>query len=308
MLILLFLDLPEPSIPFVKQIRSAKVSENLNERTPEQQAPSAPPKPTTPGSSPPRSRKLRKDSLENLDDDPWSSPALHKGHTHTVNNEATPSATSTAAKPIRNGLTETARTTSAFTTYSDSPSSTIPSAADTREPPMDGGAGAWGSDGTPNSGFPNAGTSGGGFGSNGDDQGNHTGGSIGRSLGGGRTINRGVEETVTVTLLPEKEGMFMFQHHNYEVKSARRASSVVRRYSDFVWLLDCLHKRYPFRALPLLPPKRVGGRMPLPNYFLVRMTDCLQLTEGTCQPTPHSWRSADVVSLDLSMPWSDIQS
>lgn len=25
-----------------------------------------------------------------------------------------------------------------------------------------------------------------------------------------------------------------------------------------MWLLDCLHKRYPFRALPLLPPKRVA--------------------------------------------------
>ncbi len=78
-----------------------------------------------------------------------------------------------------------------------------------------------------------------------------------RSLGGGRT-NRHIEETVTVTLLPEKEGMFLFQHRNYEVKSSRRGSTVIRRYSDFVWLLDCLHKRYPFRLLPLLPPKRVA--------------------------------------------------
>jgi sorting nexin-8 len=50
----------------------------------------------------------------------------------------------------------------------------------------------------------------------------------------------------------------MFQHHNYEVSSQRRGSKVIRRYSDFVWLLDCLHKRYPFRVLPLLPPKRVA--------------------------------------------------
>lgn len=50
----------------------------------------------------------------------------------------------------------------------------------------------------------------------------------------------------------------MFQHHNYEVTSQRRGSKVIRRYSDFVWLLDCLHKRYPFRVLPLLPPKRVA--------------------------------------------------
>lgn len=82
-----------------------------------------------------------------------------------------------------------------------------------------------------------------------------------RSIGGGRTTSRGVEEVVTITVLPEKEGMFMFQHRNYEVNSARRSSTVVRRYSDFVWLLDCLHKRYPFRQLPLLPPKRVAGKL-----------------------------------------------
>ncbi|PHH51599.1 Sorting nexin mvp1 [Ceratocystis fimbriata CBS 114723] len=67
-----------------------------------------------------------------------------------------------------------------------------------------------------------------------------------------------VEETVLVTLMPEKEGIFLFQHHNYEVVSSRRGSKVIRRYSDFVWLLNCLHKRYPFRALPMLPPKRVA--------------------------------------------------
>lgn len=33
---------------------------------------------------------------------------------------------------------------------------------------------------------------------------------------------------------------------------------VPRRYSDFVWLLEVLHRRYPFRLLPNLPPKRVA--------------------------------------------------
>lgn len=70
----------------------------------------------------------------------------------------------------------------------------------------------------------------------------------------------GPEETVTVTVLPEKEGMFLFQHRNYTVVSQRRGTRVVRRYSDFVWLLECLHKRYPFRALPMLPPKRIAGK------------------------------------------------
>lgn len=238
-------------------MKTSKVSENLEDASPKPPAPNAEVKPTTPGSSPTKSRRLRKDSLENLDDDPWASPDLHKNHTHSVNNEATPSSKPTAAKPLRNGLSEPSRTTSAFTTHSQDPTSASTGMA--TEPPPDGGGAGWGSDGPPDGGFTGAGQqalSGGGFG---DEQGNHTGGNTGRSLGGGRTYNRGVEETVTITLLPEKEGVFMFQHHNYEVKCARKASSVIRRYSDFVWLLDCLHKRYPFRQLPLLPPKRVAG-------------------------------------------------
>jgi sorting nexin-8 len=43
------------------------------------------------------------------------------------------------------------------------------------------------------------------------------------------------EEHVVVNMLPEKEGLFMFQHRNYQVASSRRGSRVVRRYSDFVW-------------------------------------------------------------------------
>lgn len=183
---------------------------------------------------------------------------MHKGHTHNVNNEATPSSNTTAARPIRNGLSEPSRTTSAFTTHTEEPIAT-PMAEDETS-----GGGGWGLDRPSSDGFPGsgqAGISGGGFGSSGDGQGNNASGGIGRALGGGRAINRTIEETVTVTLLPEKEGMFMFQHNNYEVKSARRGSTVIRRYSDFVWLLDCLHKRYPFRQLPLLPPKRVAGKL-----------------------------------------------
>lgn len=54
-------------------------------------------------------------------------------------------------------------------------------------------------------------------------------------MSGIRIPSRGPEEIVTVSVLPEKEGMFMFQHRNYQIASARRGSRVVRRYSDFVW-------------------------------------------------------------------------
>ena len=252
------LGLPEPSLPYIQQAMTAKVSENLENTSHKQHGSNAEANQTTPGSSPSKSRRLRKDSLEHIDDDPWASPAMHKGHTHTVNNEATPSSNPTAAKPIRNGLSEPSRTTSAFTTHTEEPIAT-PMAEDETS-----GGGGWGSDRPSSGAFPSsgqAGLSGGGFGSSGDGPGSNAGGGIGRALGGGRAINRTIEETVTVTLLPEKEGMFLFQHNNYEVKSARRGITVVRRYSDFVWLLDCLHKRYPFRQLPLLPPKRVAGKL-----------------------------------------------
>lgn len=73
-----------------------------------------------------------------------------------------------------------------------------------------------------------------------------------------------------MTMLTEKQGMFLFQHRNYEIKSLRKGTTVIRRYSDFVWLLDCLLKRYPFRRLPLLPPKRVSGM----SIFLTLSAPC----------------------------------
>lgn len=189
---------------------------------------------------------------------------MHNGHTHPVSNEDTPGSTSiTAARPIGNGISGPSRTTSVFTTDADGASKPASITEDTSgDPPGDGTGGGWGSFGGPNN-FPGtsqSGLGGDGFGSGEDDQRDRRGGSLGRSLGGSRHTNRAVEEIITVSLLPDKEGMFMFQHRNYEVKSARRASTVIRRYSDFVWLLDCLHKRYPFRQLPLLPPKRVAGK------------------------------------------------
>jgi sorting nexin-8 len=38
----------------------------------------------------------------------------------------------------------------------------------------------------------------------------------------------------------------------------QRGSTVQRRYSEFAFLWDCLVRRYPFRLLPQLPPKRIG--------------------------------------------------
>ncbi|KAI1295963.1 Sorting nexin mvp1 [Mortierella claussenii] len=65
-------------------------------------------------------------------------------------------------------------------------------------------------------------------------------------------------DTIHISFAPEKEGIFLFKHTNYIVESKNRQTTVIRRYSDFWWLLEVLCKRFPFRILPNLPPKRLG--------------------------------------------------
>ncbi|KAH9840265.1 uncharacterized protein C8Q71DRAFT_484009 [Rhodofomes roseus] len=64
------------------------------------------------------------------------------------------------------------------------------------------------------------------------------------------------QETIHVNILGQ-QGFLLNRYLAYEVTSDRGAP-VPRRYSEFVFLWDCLVKRYPFRLLPALPPKRVG--------------------------------------------------
>ncbi|CAO3676852.1 unnamed protein product [Rhizopus stolonifer] len=65
-------------------------------------------------------------------------------------------------------------------------------------------------------------------------------------------------DQITV-IAAETEG-FLFPHMNYWVQSNQRESSVRRRFSDFYWFWNILMKRYPFRLIPLLPPKKFSGR------------------------------------------------
>jgi sorting nexin-8 len=190
-------------------------------------------------------------------DDPWGSPSLHKNHHHEA--AAAPSYAQAAAASYPNGSVNGradpphVRTTSNFTTTSiadksDSPSTEPSSFEPSRPTTVESG---WGGYSASNDGF-------------GEPQNdtNPISGSVRRPLGASRPSGAtGPEELVTVNVLEEKEGMFMFQHRNYEVSSIRRNSRVIRRYSDFVWLLDCLHKKFPFRQLPLLPPKRVASEL-----------------------------------------------
>jgi len=212
--------------------------------------PSQPPTATPPA----RTRTTRGGSF-GFESDPWGSPEMHKGHNHGGSNGASQpngdSASTSATLPPR--------TTSAFTTSSDRESASVLSGP----PPVSNDPPSWGEypvAGPSETGFRDSGLGAEGFGDSGLGGDPNPSRGLGRSLGANRVTSTGPEEVVTITSIPEKEGMFMFQHRNYEVITSRRNSKVIRRYSDFVWLLDCLHKRYPFRQLPLLPPKRVASK------------------------------------------------
>jgi sorting nexin-8 len=249
------LDLPTPKLPSLSA--TPAVFPGISEL-----AAKPPQRPITSSQakSPSKPNNVRKEFIDDAEADPWGSPALHKGHNHD-----TIPRTNGIPRAEINGVHEPVRTTSTFTTTSvdDSAAGNAPDRP--AEDPAAPTSNAWGSYDVPSGppfGAPaGSGLGGGGFGdgSGGDGDRPASNNPI-QSFGGGRVTGGGVEEIIQISLLPEKEGMFMFQHHNYQVSSSRRGSKVVRRYSDFVWLLDCLQKRYPFRQLPLLPPKRVGGK------------------------------------------------
>lgn len=64
-----------------------------------------------------------------------------------------------------------------------------------------------------------------------------------------------MEETVDVTIQGQ-QGFILNRFTVYEI-TTEHGTSVHRRYSEFTFLWDCLVRRYPFRLLPALPPKRV---------------------------------------------------
>ncbi|CDS02050.1 hypothetical protein [Sporisorium scitamineum] len=98
------------------------------------------------------------------------------------------------------------------------------------------------------------------------------------------------EDEVTVRLRSELEG-FIIKHNVYIVSSSLRKSQVTRRYSDWIWLAECLVKRYPFRCLPVLPPKRIampiaGRHLSADDLFIERRRRGLEryLRMLTCHP------------------------
>ena len=213
------------------------------------------------------------DTLEFPETDPWSSPALHKGHHHHGSpSNATPKANGTPAD--RSKVSEQGSPSRDGGRLVRGDPGLSPGSASVDQPRRNSlhrrESGGWSSiEGSSNHAFASPpGSNPGLAGSNRADdlpRGRDLSGGYHGSTGPARVGGNGAGEVVTITLLPEKEGIFMFQHRNYQISSTRKNTKVVRRYSDFVWLLNCLHKRYPFRQLPLLPPKRVAGELDDPS-------------------------------------------
>jgi len=54
--------------------------------------------------------------------------------------------------------------------------------------------------------------------------------------------------------------LFSTNYVLYDVSTAQFNWMVNRRYSDFIWLRDCLKSLFPADILPLLPKKKIGNR------------------------------------------------
>ena len=95
------------------------------------------------------------------------------------------------------------------------------------------------------------------------------------------------QESITVTI--HGQAGYIFNRYTlYQLQSFTRGTPVQRRYSEFVFLWDCLVKRYPFRILVGLPPKRIG-RTCYNKFFpllfsdpVVQPTKALLNNEGSC--------------------------
>ncbi|KAG1767166.1 hypothetical protein EV702DRAFT_1147692 [Suillus placidus] len=100
-----------------------------------------------------------------------------------------------------------------------------------------------------------------------------------------------IQETVDVTIQGQQG--FILNRYTHGIP-------VHRRYSEFAFLWDCLVRRYPFRLLPALPPKRVQRLARFLNAVInhpVIKEDGL-LATFLSEPSFENWRKHTAVSLE----------
>lgn len=118
------------------------------------------------------------------------------------------------------------------------------------------------------------------------------------------------QDTAEVNILGQ-QGFILNRYTVYEIKTDRAAAPVHRRYSEFVFLWDCLVRRYPFRLLPALPPKRVQPdaafleqrRKGLARFLNAVMNHPVIKEDGLLaiflsEPSLESWRKQTSISLE----------
>ncbi|KAF9240678.1 hypothetical protein BU15DRAFT_87572 [Melanogaster broomeanus] len=97
------------------------------------------------------------------------------------------------------------------------------------------------------------------------------------------------QESVDVTI-EGQHGFILNRYTVYEV-TTERGPAIHRRYSEFAFLWDCLVRRYPFRLLPVLPPKRVQ-----------QITQCSKKTDFfslfLTEPSFDTWRKHNAIALE----------
>ena len=73
------------------------------------------------------------------------------------------------------------------------------------------------------------------------------------------------------SVLSTEDVNLFFYHLDLVYDPVQRGAPVSRRYSEFTFLWDCLVRRYPFRLLPQLPPKRIGGMRNFCSALVLRL-------------------------------------
>ncbi|KAG1808710.1 uncharacterized protein BJ212DRAFT_1280366 [Suillus subaureus] len=118
-----------------------------------------------------------------------------------------------------------------------------------------------------------------------------------------------MQETVDVTIQGQ-QGFILNRYTVYEIIT-EHGTPVHRRYSEFAFLWDCLVRRYPFRLLPALPPKRVqpdAAFIEQRRKGLVRFLNAVMnhpvikedglLATFLSEPSFENWRKHTAISLE----------
>ncbi|KAJ3228076.1 Sorting nexin mvp1, partial [Clydaea vesicula] len=62
-------------------------------------------------------------------------------------------------------------------------------------------------------------------------------------------------ESIKVSISPIKKGV-IYKYVNFAMDT--KNGIILRRYNDFLWLSEVFLKKYPYRLIPILPPKKIG--------------------------------------------------